>query len=117
MENIYKIIERINEYQKRTGDVLLNIHQNIENFEKASRHTIAELNKELNDIRKHEAVVRDRLKALNPEGVMPQIFETDRVYIEVDASDHHDYITVKYKKPDGTKKHWSSTSIPRAVYK
>ena len=117
MENIYKIIEKINEYQKQTGDVLVDIARNIENFEKFSRYTISELNKELIDIRKHEAVVRDRLKALNPDGVMPQIFETDRLYIEVDASDHHDYVTVKYKKSDGTKTQWSSTSIPRGVFK
>jgi hypothetical protein len=117
MENIYKIIEKINNYQKQTGDVLVNIARNVEDFEKHSRYTISELNKELNDIRKHEEVIRDRLKALNPEGVMPQIFETDRLYIEVDASDHHDYVTIKYKKPDGTKTQWSSTSIPRAVYK
>ena len=60
MENIYKIIEKINSYQKQTGDVLVNIARNVENFEKHSKHTIAELNKELNDIRKHEEVIRDR---------------------------------------------------------
>lgn len=117
MENIYKIIEKINKYQKQTGDVLVDIARSMENFEKSSRYTISELNKELIDIRKHEAVIKDRLKALNPDGVMPQIFETDRLYIEVDESDHHDYVTVKYKKPDGTKTQWSTTSIPKGVYK
>jgi hypothetical protein len=38
MENIYKIIEKINNYQKQTGDVLVSIARNVENFEKHSKH-------------------------------------------------------------------------------